>query len=209
MGENVLAALQEYARVLATDPPAPGVGDATGSVYFDLWGRAMVSCHTSAVVVVVVVVVVVCVPVCSCRHPCLYPQLLPPLTSGSPCVQVIYSHKQAKALHHAPLAVLLLLPLLTPAAAAGKKTGGAFGGAGRLTWLALAGDALLALASLLAALLVPAAVGFGRAAASGEHPTDRLAGCVAAAAAAAAASLAPVTLLQLLMPVLCDPNQST
>lgn len=42
MGHNVLAAIQEYTRVLATDPRAPEAGDQGGSVYFDLWGRAMV-----------------------------------------------------------------------------------------------------------------------------------------------------------------------
>ena len=43
MGENVLPAIQEFTRVLATDPPQPQAGDASGSVYFDLWGRSMVS----------------------------------------------------------------------------------------------------------------------------------------------------------------------
>ena len=45
MGENVLAAVQEYARVLAGEPAAPRAGDAGGSVYFDLWGRCMVRCR--------------------------------------------------------------------------------------------------------------------------------------------------------------------
>jgi hypothetical protein len=42
MGENVLAAIQEFARVLATDPPAATAANSGGSVYFDLWGRSMV-----------------------------------------------------------------------------------------------------------------------------------------------------------------------
>lgn len=43
MGENVLAAIQEYTRVLASDPATPQASDKGGSVYFDFWGRAMVS----------------------------------------------------------------------------------------------------------------------------------------------------------------------
>lgn len=42
MGENVLAAIQEYTRVLASDPAAPQASDAGSSVYFDIWGRFMV-----------------------------------------------------------------------------------------------------------------------------------------------------------------------
>lgn len=42
MGENVLAAIQEYTRVLASDPTAPKAGDGGGSVYFDIWGQFMV-----------------------------------------------------------------------------------------------------------------------------------------------------------------------
>lgn len=38
----MLAAIQEFARVLATDPPAATVANSGGSVYFDLWGRSMV-----------------------------------------------------------------------------------------------------------------------------------------------------------------------
>ena len=38
----MLAAIQEFSRVLATDPRAPQAGDAGGCVYFDLWGRLMV-----------------------------------------------------------------------------------------------------------------------------------------------------------------------
>lgn len=79
-----------------------------------------------------------------------------------PCtLQVIYSHAHAKALHHAPLAIVLLLPLL-----------GSFGGSGNgsLTWLGLCGNALLALASVLCALLLPALLGAGRAYLSGGSP---------------------------------------
>ena len=36
MGDNVLAAVQEFARVLATDPAVPSADHAGGSVYFDL-----------------------------------------------------------------------------------------------------------------------------------------------------------------------------
>ena len=43
MGENVLAAIQEYTRVLASDPAAPKASDVGGSVYFDFWGKFMVS----------------------------------------------------------------------------------------------------------------------------------------------------------------------
>lgn len=42
MGENVLAAIQEFTRVLHGAPPEPSPGDGGGSVYFDLFGRAMV-----------------------------------------------------------------------------------------------------------------------------------------------------------------------
>lgn len=43
MGQNVLAAIQEFSRVLATNPATPTVETAGGgSVYFDLWGKAMV-----------------------------------------------------------------------------------------------------------------------------------------------------------------------
>ncbi|EFN50786.1 hypothetical protein CHLNCDRAFT_142511 [Chlorella variabilis] len=110
MGDNVLAAVQEFARVLATDPAVPSADHAGGSVYFDLWGRTM----------------------------------------------VIYSHAQAKALHHAPLFIILLLPLL-----------GSAGGGAPVTWRRLAGSTALAAVSLLGAVLVPAAVGAARAAASG------------------------------------------
>jgi hypothetical protein len=44
MGLNVLAALLEFGRVLASNPPDPAAaGAGGGSVYFDLWGRCMVS----------------------------------------------------------------------------------------------------------------------------------------------------------------------
>lgn len=72
----------------------------------------------------------------------------------APLLQVIYSHAQAKALHHAPLAILLLLPLLS--------------GSQGLGWATLLRSTLLALASLLATLAVPAALGAARALASGE-----------------------------------------
>lgn len=110
MGHNSLAALQEFARVLATDPPQPRKGDKGGSVYFDVWGKAM----------------------------------------------VIYSHAQAKALHHAPLAIVLLLPLLGSAHTRQQ-----------LGWGGLLGGAVLALLSVICALVVPAAVGAGRAVISG------------------------------------------
>ncbi|KAL4421351.1 hypothetical protein ABPG75_010642 [Micractinium tetrahymenae] len=112
MGENVLAAALEFARVLATDPEAPKAGNNCGSVYFDLWGRAM----------------------------------------------VIYSHAQAKALHHAPLFILLLLPLLASASADPWQ---------QLGWGSLLGSTLLALCSVLCALGLPAALGAARAVASG------------------------------------------
>ncbi len=44
MGQNVLSAALEFGRVLATDPAAPRAGDNGGSVYFDIWGQAMVRC---------------------------------------------------------------------------------------------------------------------------------------------------------------------
>ncbi len=43
MGENVLAAIQEFARVLAGDPQAPSPTDKSGYAYFDLLGKVMVS----------------------------------------------------------------------------------------------------------------------------------------------------------------------
>lgn len=43
MGENVLAALLEYSRVLASGPAAPSAANKSGFVYFDLLGKVMVS----------------------------------------------------------------------------------------------------------------------------------------------------------------------
>ncbi|KAL4424855.1 hypothetical protein ABPG77_011105 [Micractinium sp. CCAP 211/92] len=112
MGQNVLSAALEFGRVLATDPAAPQAGDNGGSVYFDIWGQAM----------------------------------------------VIYSHAQARALHHAPLFIVLLLPLL--ASAGGDP-------AQQLGWGSLLGSTLVALCSVLCALTLPAALGAARAAVSG------------------------------------------
>eukprot|EP00887_Chlorella_sp_A99_P005787 scaffold1.g5787.t1 len=42
MGENVLPAIQEFARVLATNPATPHAGTKSGSVFFDLWAKAMI-----------------------------------------------------------------------------------------------------------------------------------------------------------------------
>ena len=71
---------------------------------------------------------------------------------------MIYSHAQAKALHHAPLAIVLLLPLLSS-------------GPAGISWGGLVGSTLLAVTSVLSALALPVAVGFVRAFASGELPT--------------------------------------
>ena len=74
---------------------------------------------------------------------------------------MIYTHAQARALHHAPLAIALLRPPLSSAAGSGSD-------GQRLGWGGLAGGTLLALASVLGAILLPVAVGAGRAIASGE-----------------------------------------
>lgn len=98
----------------------------------------------------------------------------PPAPHGR--TQVIYSHAQAKALHHAPLAIVLLLPLLgTPDGSQGLT----FGGLGAST--------LLALASVLCALALPVAVGAGRAFSSGapRGRRRRRRGCRVACAACA------------------------
>lgn len=80
--------------------------------------------------------------------------------SPRPCLaQVIYSHAQAKALHHAPLFIVLLLPLLA------LSSGDA---AQQLGWGGLLRGTLLALSSVLCALGLPAALGAGRALLSGE-----------------------------------------
>ena len=42
MGDNLVAAVPEFTRVLATRPPAPSAADASGHVYFDLLGKVMV-----------------------------------------------------------------------------------------------------------------------------------------------------------------------
>ena len=48
MGENVLAAIQEFTKVLSGSPPAPSTAHASGYAYFDLLGKVMVSHHESA-----------------------------------------------------------------------------------------------------------------------------------------------------------------
>lgn len=92
----------------------------------------------------------------ACKHVCLQPHTPYPTPPSHPR-QVIYSHAQACALHHAPLFIVLLLPLLAKA-----------DDEQQLTWGGLLGATLMALASLLCALALPAAVGAGRALASGR-----------------------------------------
>lgn len=102
----------------------------------------------------------------------LVPPLVPTLAAPAvpaalPRPQVIYSHAQARALHHAPLFIVLLLPLL--ASAGGDP-------AQQLGWGSLLGSTLVALCSVLCALTLPAALGAARAAVSGAAPRGLRAG---------------------------------
>ena len=164
MGHNVLAAIQEFCRVLAAGPPPVDAADAGGHVYFDLWGRAMVGCEGRGARSGArsqgwwrrLVSAVSCASAALGRAPDA-----PPAAHSArrlPLRQVIYSHAQAKALHHAPLAIVLLLPLLASADDAQQLT---FAGLARATGLALA--------SMLCALVLPVAVGAGRAMLSGRR----------------------------------------
>lgn len=174
MGENVLAAVQEFTHVLASGPRAPEPTDAGGSVYFDLWGRAMVRPGGGAAVQLAHTATRTAssysaqlrfqklhlqnawpAPPSPLPLDCVTSSPLAPLPSPS-TPQVVYSHAQAKALHHAPLVIVLLLPLLASA-----------DDAQQLTWGGLARATALAAASLVCALNVPAALGAGRALASG------------------------------------------
>lgn len=167
MGHNVLAAIQEFCRVLAAGPPPVDAADAGGHVYFDLWGRAMVgwAARSSGMVGCSSATVLPKRPPCTRASP-----LLTHLTHATPPPQpprqVIYSHAQAKALHHAPLAIVLLLPLLARA-----------DDSQQLSFAGLARGTGLALASMLGGLLLPVAVGAGRALLSGRLSSAGVPGC--------------------------------
>ena len=103
--------------MLASDPAAPHASDVGGSVYFDFWGRFMVRLGCRQLFFHLLSH--------APRAICSHAQAREPRHRASPVwrptmwllpnaalPQVIYSHAQAKALHHAPLFIVLLLPLL-------------------------------------------------------------------------------------------------